>query len=207
MQHDWALGRPGVVLVEMSPALSADLRALTAALDPPGGDLERSLRGLIAAIRVNSPSYLGLTLTLVAGGSPHTIVALEPDGAGAEVRSSALVPLPLLCDVEDGSALVLYAAEVDAFVDLAVDTTVALDRPFEQIVLDQHLALPVPLPVSSITAARLENQAVGVLIDRGHSPDTAREELGHLAEASRTSLDVAAESVILSAYAHRPQCP
>jgi hypothetical protein len=170
-------------------ALASDLRILTDALDPPRADLETQLRDLIAQIRFANESFLGLSVTIVSGGEPFTILTFDTD-AVPEIRSSARLNLAGLCDVESGSALVLYASAPDSFAEFAVDLAPRLDVAADAIVLDAHLVPPVrTTALTEIAATQRINQAVGVLIDRGFPPPAARVELHRRAAVAGTSLE------------------
>jgi hypothetical protein len=183
--------------VELPSELAADLRTLTEALDPPRADLDAQLRALIADIRLTTRSYLGLTLTIVLAGAPFTIVAIEEPVGPERIQSSALLPLTTLCDVDAGSSLIFYAAAKDAFVHFAVEVTNALELEPGAIELDTRLTLPSRSDaLSAVAAAKQVNQAIGVLIERGHSPTAARAELDALATHSGTTVELAATGVL-----------
>lgn len=186
--------------MEISTELAADLRTLTEALGPPGVDLEAQLRALITDIRMSNGSYLGLALTVVSGGVPFTILALDELLAAAGIRSSAKLPLPALCDVEAGSSIVFYAAEPVAFVDFARGVSIALGVEFDAIELDAHLTPPARTEaLTAIAAATQANQAIGILIDRGFEPIGAQAELARLGAGLGPGPDAAALQIIRGA--------
>ncbi|MDT4928911.1 MAG: hypothetical protein QOF92_1778 [Pseudonocardiales bacterium] len=183
--------------MELPSELAADLRILTEALDPPRADLEVELHALIADIRLTTRSYLGLTLTIVSAGIPFTIIAVDEPIEPGRIRSSALLPLTTLCDVEPESSMIFYAAEPNAFIHFATEVSNALGLDGGAIELDTRLTLPSRTDaLSAIAAARQVNQAIGVLIERGRSPAAARGELAALAERAGTVLEVAATDLL-----------
>jgi len=77
--------------------------------------------------------------------------------------------------------VVFYAGRPGAFVDLAADTRFAYGLDGD-VVLDGHLAhldraARVHPGVNGSDETRVINQAIGVLIERGHLPGEAHEEL------------------------------
>ena len=91
----------------------------------------------------------------------------------------------------------LYAATPGAFVDLAADLTYALQVGPDVLALDAHLT-------PSCDGSRLHgfadmthiNQAIGILIGGGRSPERAATELRRLADLAETTVRVAAHQVI-----------
>jgi hypothetical protein len=169
--------------MEIPSTLAADLEALTEALDPPRIDLAVQLHRVIADVRMTHPSYLGLALTVVNGGVPYTIVTFVDDALAADVRASAHLPLPALCDVEDGSGIVFYAGVSGAFAEFADDVVAGFGLADDVVELDRHLSPSVAANgLSAIRGSQQMNQALGVLIDRGFEPAAARGELLRLSE-------------------------
>jgi hypothetical protein len=201
--------------VELTPALTADLAALTAALDDPDVDLEAGVNALGDSVRGTVESLLGVSLTVVVDGYPFTVSTLDgaegADGAPVRVGSSLRMPIPV-GDAElvsaavtpwggapPASTLVLYAATPGAFVDLAADLTYALQWPVGVVVLDADLH---PAGGGGL-GAQLEglsviHQAVGVLIGRGDTPEGAWVELVRRAVSSRVDVGTAATDVVAS---------
>ncbi|HEX3337471.1 MAG TPA: hypothetical protein VHS54_13495 [Jatrophihabitans sp.] len=183
--------------MEISSALAEDLQALTEALDPPRVDLAIQLRQLISDIRMTNPAYLGLTLTVVSRGEPFIIAAFEAGASRADVRSSAYLPLATLCDVEAGSAIVFYASAPGAFDDFVHEVSAALGLAAGVIDVDGHLG-PTTLVdgLSAAARARRMNQALGILIERGFTPETARAELRRLGEQPGADPAAAASQIL-----------
>jgi hypothetical protein len=159
-------------VVAVSAALVADLKALTDVLDEPGIDLEALLRTVAADTRLAVDSYLGLTMTLMIDGYPITLTAIDPD----DIATSLRLPLDVLGHTDPGSVLVLYAAKPGAFVDLAADLSFALGLSPNTMTLDDDLTPTSDDPAGLQGLAEMVqvNQAIGILIERGHLPDSAR---------------------------------
>jgi hypothetical protein len=94
---------------------------------------------------------------------------------------------------------VFYAASPGAFVEMAAETRRAygLDG---QVVLDSHLPNPAigVAGLSGMDDRAAVNQAIGVLIDRGHRPDKAHDELLRRADNDRTRLPETARSLLIA---------
>lgn len=178
--------------MEVARALMADLAVLTAALEDPDADLVTLVDqlGVSAAVAVNS--FLGLRLTLIVDGYPFIMSTVEGDPVCA---TSARVPLPAADGTDAGSEIVFHAATPGALVDLAADVTYRLGLRSGEVVLDADLA-PGGTAAASTGLADIStlNQAVGVLIDRGRTPQLARAQLDATArEAGLAPLSVARE--------------
>jgi hypothetical protein len=165
--------------VEIAAALAAELGYLTAALDEPGADVADSLRRLTAAVTVAIPTFLGLTVTVV-GSNPAFAFTAFVDGVGAvDVGTSLRLALPgvdacLLSPV----VVVFYAGSPGTFVDLAADLAFLTDRPLRDFAVDQHLPGPAEQDcATNLFEVSTINQAVGVLIDRGYTPEQAERHL------------------------------
>jgi len=172
--------------VEITAALAADLAALTEALDEPGADLARTLRQLAADTKLAVGSYLGLTVRAAVSGKPVALSTL--DGAAAQVRSSLMIPLPPVVDGAAALGLILYAGVPGAFTDLAADLAWMSGRDLSDFALDHHLTAPADLDGhDGLAALSLINQALGMLIAHGHTPEQADRELDDW--ASRTGVD------------------
>ncbi len=77
-----------------------------------------------------------------------------------------------------GVDLVVYAGRAGALLDLAADLSWLTGGDLSDFALDEHLHLPVdPDDTLTLLTASLIDQAIGVLIGRGHTPDQARREL------------------------------
>lgn len=169
--------------MDISTSLAADLKTLSDALERPGTDLTDSVRKLADVLRAAVPSWLGLTMTLVLDGLPLALTVLDDGVAPHHVATSAALPLTSVHGTGPGSSIVFYAGTSGAFVDFAADLSFTLGLELDDVALDQHLA--PPRATSGLTGladtARL-NQAIGILIDQGHTPEEARAELRRLTQ-------------------------
>jgi hypothetical protein len=191
---DQRSGRPEHYRVDLSTALAADLASLSSALQDPDGSLEDRLALFADELRASFGSYLGLTITLAVDG--HQI-SFSLTQRVAEAMTSLCIPLPEVAGSEPGSCLVLYAATPGAFVDLAADLAWTLGVDPAALVLDQHLAVPGSSNVvSGLQEHAVINQAIGVLIEDGHTPESGRTELRRRADLEDVALAVSAQQVL-----------
>jgi hypothetical protein len=182
--------------VEITAALAADLAILSEALDEPDADIGRELRQLVAHAQLAVRSYLGLTLIADNGAFPLTLTTMQHFAHPDDVVSSLLIPLwDHDIDVLSSElAVVLYAARPGAFVDLAADLSWLTGRQLSDFLLDQHLGPPAEADRhGGVLGASLLNQAIGVLIGRGYSPEQAELEIdARAAAAGHLPVDAAA---------------
>ncbi|PZS32474.1 MAG: hypothetical protein DLM58_09735 [Pseudonocardiales bacterium] len=189
-----AIGTPPGAVVDLSAALAADLGVLSAAVHKIDGGLEPVLQSLASQLRVAVNSYVGLTITIAADGHRISFTASEPS---AIVATSLSIPLAAVAGSETGSSLVLYATVPGAFVDLAADLAWVLELDPSTFVLDQHLAVPAPSNgVLGLREHATINRAIGALIERGHTPESARAELRRHAEADSGDIPAAAQRIL-----------
>jgi hypothetical protein len=189
--------------MDISAQLAADLAALSQALDGDA-DLETTVRDFAAAAKLAVTSYLGMTITITAGGHKVSLDVPEHARAAHEIGASLLIPLDDTTVTEAGSSLVLYAATPGAFVDLAADLTYALHVGPDTLVLDAHLTPSFKnVGLDGLADMTHINQAIGILIERGHTPAGARAELQHLAGQAETTVRVIAHQLI-HATSRRP---
>jgi hypothetical protein len=183
--------------VETPTALAADLATLTRALGNPDTDLEASMRLLDAALHAAIESYLGLRIRSTAGGAPVVLTAVHDPARPGPVCSSLRIPLVVLGTSGPEDALIFYAANAGAFVDLAADITWALSAGQATLVLDDDLTVDLGTPAGTgLAEMSVINQAIGALIAQGFPADAAAVELGHRADARASSLDAAARHLI-----------
>jgi hypothetical protein len=193
--------------MKISAALAADLGILTAALDEPAADVLHSLHRLGVDARAAVPTYLGLSVIVDGSDPPFTFSTLE-DGAADDVRTSLRLTLP--ADVGEGRAgplvaLIFYARTPGTFVDLAADLAWLTGRPPSEFALDQHLSVPAGSDGgTSLRAASVINQAIGVLIGRGYTQRHARSKLDTQADRARTDRDTAAQIILDTLTAQDP---
>jgi ANTAR domain len=178
--------------VEITAALAADLTALTEALDDPDTDIAATLRELATGAKLAVRSYLGLSVTITARGQQIIFTALEDHTQPDDIGTSLMIPLPPTGpdgnNAEPINALILYAQRHGAFIDLAADLSWLSDRDPSEFVLDHHLTLPNHLDApEGLTVASVINQAIGVLIAYGRTPEQAHRELD--ARAARGGVD------------------
>jgi|GEM_PF-963652 len=189
-----------------SDALTAQLSVLTAALDDPGTDLETILEVLVDDLSAAVSSFLGLRMTMQLDGCPVTLATMDPDLA-VTAGASLTLPVGQSTDEAPGCTVVFYARHPGAFVDLAAD----LHRVHD---LDGHVYLDGRLPsagdqtrrsgITGLAELSVVNQAIGVLITRGHTPAGAIAELGSRAAGTPRGVPEVAEHVLASTNAPPP---
>lgn len=186
--------------MDISATLTADLAALTAALDQPDIDLDTQLQAFTANAQHAVTSYLGMTMTIAVNGYEVSFTAREDTAsARSEIATSLLIPLTAVATTLAGSTLLLYAATSGAFVDLAADLSYALNLDHTDLVIDDHPTAPPNESrpgVTDVDGHRAINQAIGALIQRGHTPDSARVEVQRIASLGGGNLHRAAEQVL-----------
>lgn len=172
-----------------------DLESLTAALDDPGTDLYDMLKVLADNLTAAVPSFVGVAITLdgvaVTPRVHDSDPALTP-GESLDLTFSVLMP-----DAPD-STPVFYAAEVGAFADLAAVVTRSASVA-EHISAGTDVA-PLhsgySLGVSGLAEFSARNQAIGVLIEQGYTPDEARFELRRRATRDKVLSDETAQEIL-----------
>jgi hypothetical protein len=182
--------------VDISANLASDLALLSQSLDGGRVDLESALRALSANLALAAPSYHGLTMTIALESHDVSFTVRQPGGVPV-VGASLRIPLAAVTPAGGDSALVLYAAAPGAFVDLAADLAHALGVKPAALVLDGHLAPPdASTELTGLGAHMAVNQAIGVLIERGHTQASADLELRRLAGTNGGSLHTTASALI-----------
>lgn len=184
--------------MKIGAALAADLSILTAALDEPGADVLHTLRQLSVDAQAAVPTYLGLSVTVDGSDPPFTFTTLE-DATAADVRTSLWLTLPGVGDgrASPSVALILYAGTPGTFVDLTADLAWLTGRPASDFALDQHLSGPArPDTGTHLRTASVINQAIGVLIGRGYTPERARRELDTQADGAGTDRHATARFIL-----------
>jgi len=182
--------------VEITAALAADLTILTQALDDPDRDVAESVLGLARNVGSAVPSFLGLTVTVHDSDPPFTFTTLEDQVEPGDVHTSLMMALS---HEGSGARVIVYAGTPGAFVDLAADLSWLARHTLAGCELDQHLVLPaVASTATPLRSASVINQAIGVLIGSGHTPEEAHRELEVRAATADTDRHAAA-GVILSA--------
>ena len=107
-----------------------------------------------------------------------------------------MIPLP---PAVDGAAigLILYAGSPGAFTDLAADLAWLSGRDLSDFAVDQHVTVPAELDGhDGLAALSLINQAIGMLIAHGHTPEQADRELDDRAVQAGVDRQVAATQLL-----------
>jgi hypothetical protein len=182
--------------MDSTDTLVAELSYFRYALERSDIDLEAQLKALADTVRLTVDSYLGLRITLIAEGHSFTVTAMERLVHPGDIASSARLPLAALTGVEPGSMIVFYAGNAGAFVDLAADSSFALGRK-PRLFLDDQLHGPRVIPgMSGLSDVSQVNQAIGILLARGHTPGGARAELRRKTRLAEITVGPAAERLI-----------
>jgi hypothetical protein len=177
--------------------LAAELALLTEALDLPDVGLAETLTRLATDARTAVESYLGLSVAIAAHGETFDLIVLNADARPEQITTSLLVPLAVAPDAGAASiALILYAATPGAFIDLVADLAWITGRPAGDFALDQHRSLPTN-STARLTDLSSVNQAVGVLIERGSTPEQAERELA--VRATTAGIELAAAAALILA--------
>jgi hypothetical protein len=193
--------------MKIGAALAADLDILTAALDEPGEDLLHTLHQLGVDAQAAVPTYLGLSVTVDGSDVPFTFTILENGAAADDVRTSVRLTLPGVGNgcASPSVALILYAGTPGTFVDLTADLAWLTGRPPSDFVLDQHLSGPArPDTGTYLRTASVINQAIGVLIGRGYTPERAHRELDTQADCAGTDRHTTAQFILDTLTAEDP---
>lgn len=200
----------------ISSALSAELALLTQALDLPGVDVAETLTSLAADSRTAADSFVGLSVAITTDLTTFDFTVLDEGVQAEHIRSSLLVPLTGArdenCAVEATTSpasitLVFYATTPGAFIDLAADLAWLTGLALSDFRLDEHRTLP-PGHTSSKSPRAMStiNQALGVLIGQGATPDQAERDLA--ARAADAGIDLpAAATLVLGAANRRDPSP
>lgn len=182
--------------MDISAALAADLAALTESLANPEVDLQTQLAALAADLGRAVASYTGMTITIAVDGHEISFTA-----GTAAVATSLTIPFTALGPAEAGSTLVIHAGTPGALVDLAADLSFALALDSDTLALDaapRSRPTPVPSGLRGLDEYSRTNQAIGVLIAGGRTPEGAWAELRRLAELDGGRLHNAADAVLRS---------
>lgn len=180
--------------MEINAALAAELALLTEALDDPGADVAGSLLRLATDARGAVASYRGLMVVIARSDPPVTFAAFADGAESDEIRTSLMVTSATMTqDSLPRVSVILFAAVPGAFIDLAADLAWMTDRPLTDVILDQHLSVRVDgHGRDTLQKASAINQALGVLIGRGYTPEQADLELAARAADAGTDRHQAA---------------
>lgn len=178
-------------------SLATHLAELSESLDDPRIDLGSGLRRLSSELQLAVSSYLGLSLTVRVGADE---VAISEPGQldPAQIRSSVRMPRWLLGahHAKPNISMTFYAASPGAFVDLAADLAWSAGRQLSEIVLDDHLVPPANSPGGGLAALSSIQQAIGVLVALGRTPEQAERNLTARARRAGTSRFATAASLL-----------
>jgi hypothetical protein len=182
--------------VDHSTTLAADLQRLVEHLNSHGEGLERSLARTTRTLQEAVASYLGLVLSFQIDGQPIVLTSTE-DSAARPVGASLWMPLAVILGPGSPGRLELYAAAPGAFVDLAADLQYALGLNENVIQLDQRLGLTLaPSSLTGVDDFSTINRAIGVLIEDGHTPSRALDQLQTRARSTGFALTVVARMLL-----------
>jgi hypothetical protein len=187
--------------VDTPRLLTDDIRDLFSDLavpDPATGqpvNLQASLAALTASVKHAVPSYRGLALILVVDEQPVSMTSAER-GDTSDIATSLCVSLAWVPLLRTDSQITFYASVPGTFVDLAADLALALGSG--GLRLDEDIPSVLVSDLTGVRRLSTINEAVGVLIGHGHTPDGAQRELRHMADTTRISIHRAAETVIES---------
>lgn len=187
--------------MSMTPAAAtaSALTVLTEALDDPDTDIAHSLRLLTLDAAAAIPSYRGLTVVVPHSDPPLVVTTLATGSVAEDIHTSLRFSVPGRGDPRKSSVVLitLYAGSPGAFVDLAADLAWLTGRPPRDFVLDQHLTHAAESPPEGhLHAASTINQAIGVLIGRGYTPQQADWQLDVQAAHHRTDRHAAAQRIL-----------
>jgi hypothetical protein len=188
--------------VRLPSDLAADLVLLTDALDAPTTDIAATLSALMSAAATAVPSYVGMSVRVCTRHSHVELTTLESSQI-AGITTSLRVPLqtePASPHLDSARfVLILYASKAGALVDLAADLAWLTGSSMDEVRLDDDLAGAIHLhQAESLRSQSTINQAVGVLIGRGRTPDQAQAELDGRAADTRTHRYEAAVGLLAS---------
>ena len=184
--------------MDTSTLLIDDIHNLFSDLAVPDGlteesvELEKLLTALTEAVKSAAPSYRGLALTLIIDKQPVSLTSAEV-GSTSDIATSLRLSLAWIPSLSAGSRITFYASRPGTFVDLAADLAFVLGS--ESLRLDEDIPSALVSDLTGVGKLSAINKAVGVLINHGHTTDSAQRELRHTADAIRSSIQKAAEAV------------
>jgi hypothetical protein len=184
--------------VRIPTALAADLALLTDALDVGAVDIASSVTLLTSDVAAAVWSYAGLSVRLSSPAGHAELTTVVDEDTIARIVTSLRIPVPTGSPTSDASALiVLYATLPGAFVDLAADLAWLTGRPLGDVGLDIDLGARIHAhPATSLRSLSSINQAVGVLVGRGRTPEESVVELDALADEAGTDRCAAALALL-----------
>jgi hypothetical protein len=170
--------------VRIPTALAADLALLTDAFDVGTADVASTVSLLTSDVAAAVSSYAGLSLRLRLPDGHVELTTLDDVDVIARIVTSLRIPVT---SVPTGPSvvIVLYATTRGAFVDLAADLAWLTDRTLGEVGLDSDLGRCIHAhPLVSLRSVSSTDQAIGVLVGQGRTPEEALVELEALAAGS-----------------------
>jgi hypothetical protein len=155
-------------------------------------ELEKSLTALTEAVKSAAPSYRGLAMTLIIDKQPVSVTSAEP-GNTSDIATSLRLSLAWIPSLSADSRITFYASVPGTFVDLAADLAFALHS--HSIRLDEDIPSALVSDLTGVGKLSAINRALGVLVGHGHTFDSAQRELRHMADATPSCIQKAAEAV------------
>lgn len=182
----------------ITPAMADDLRELFENLDESSLAAYDSLTSLRKDLKLTVRSSLGFTLRL-GGSHPVTLTSIDHLVAASDIATSLRLPLSWIGPEEIESSIVFYAGVPGALVDLAADIAYGLSLRLDQLRLDEDLTPElVESGIVGMEEASTVSQAIGVLLTRGHTCETAQAELRRQAGEARQSVYNSATMLLLA---------
>jgi hypothetical protein len=182
----------------ISLALADDIKEFFENLDESSSAACSSLTSLRRDLKLIVRSSLGFTLRL-GGTPPATLTSVDHFVQTTDIAASLRFPLSWLGPEEDRSSIVFYAGAPGAFDDLAADLASGLDLSTGCIRLDEDLTPELLVSgVVGVEEMSTVNQAIGVLIGRGHTCETAQAELHRQSSETQQSAHHNATRLLLS---------
>lgn len=160
-----------------------------------GSDLAAGLSRLGRDVALAVPSCLAVTITPAGLGGQAGLggeVSVSMTAGSAAVLASLAVPLA------GGGLLVLRAGEPGAFLLLADHLAGLVGLDHRPVLLDEHLVWPAATSAASLADVSVVDQAVGVLVDRGLPPGSARRELRRRAGEADTTIAAVSRALLAS---------
>ncbi len=187
--------------MHLHAALIADLNLLNDTDDGRAVDLVDTFRRLAKTAELAVQSFLGQTVTAAVGADLLRFTELKDPASSHHIASSLHLRPHVTNNAWPGSenpaiVLIFYAGVAGAFVDLAADISWSSGGRGTEVVLDQHLVPPDWSSPSGLQDLAIVNQAVGVLLAHGYSPDDGREQLDLRARTLHISRSEAAQRLL-----------
>jgi hypothetical protein len=166
-------------------------------------DILRSLTQFADQVRLAVPSYLGVSVTMTTPRSFTQVNVMDDLIAPAGIGSSLRIPATAVLNGHGSTTavrdhditLILYAGVPGALVDLAADLEWLTGLAGQELALDQDLAGPPPAD-PMIDGDSVINQAIGVLLGRGETPEQAEIIIENRAAAEGISPQATAAAIL-----------